>query len=101
SSRRPALRVFDSWKRPPTRASLYRGADDAAQELLPCFSVAEAPYIPNAHRSFKKAPSGRAHPLPSSYSFGAAFMKPDAHIETETKDRKSTRLNSSHVKISY
>src|SRR2546426_8194468 len=41
------------------------------------------------------------HPLPEGEGIGASLRTSTAHLHRGPRDRKSTRLNSSHLVISY
>src|SRR5690606_39646054 len=89
----PSYLVLSTTRRPPTSplfpyTTLFRsrppsGPGHARHLLLQCQHAAAYPYLAGTGAHHGKSASAHPHRLPGP------------------RDRKSTRLNSSHVKISY
>src|SRR5690606_40324550 len=61
----------------------------------------DAQYVVNAATSGQTAPDGYASGFPESRPEYAIVVIIDLQFHESCRDRKSTRLNSSHVKSSY
>src|SRR5690349_22430271 len=89
---------------------MYRSLDQESQAETIRIRVASAEDIPNIAATFLESAQYHAHLDPERYSvpeletISARYQEARQHpadVEEKSIDRKSTRLNSSHVEISY
>src|SRR5215475_5390619 len=91
--------IDDSWRRPPRHGSTGRSwAMESAQpgwhRVMNSGQAAAGPTVGALGRARPGASGSRCEMKPARHAFSRRAVCPD-------RDRKSTRLNSSHVKISY